>query len=211
LSKIKEKSASLATYANIYYFRTFFTISKKSSMNIFDIVFALLFCIAVYSGVRQGVIMQVAALLSIVLGVYFAAKLSAILAAWITGFGVGTQAVRIISFALIFIGVIILSRLVAHVAQRIVRLVLLGWLNRLLGVIFSLVKTALIISITLLIINTINKEVNFMPRKQVTQSKLYAPLSALAPSVLPYLDFSKIKSSLRKIDEHVEKKIEKFK
>ncbi|MDR3367149.1 MAG: CvpA family protein [Prevotellaceae bacterium] len=180
-------------------------------MSIFDIVFALLFCVAVYSGFRQGFIMQVAALLSIVLGVYFAVKFSAILAKWITGFGVGTQAVAIISFALIFIVVLLLARLVAHLAQRIVRLAMLGWLNRLLGVIFSLVKTALIISITLFIINTIDRELRFMPSQQVGKSKLYAPLSALAPWVLPYLDFSKIKSSLYEIDKRVDKKIEEFK
>ncbi|MDR2814191.1 MAG: CvpA family protein [Prevotellaceae bacterium] len=180
-------------------------------MNIFDIVFALLFCIAVYSGVKQGLIMQVAALLSILLGVYCAAKFSGFLASWITGFGVGTQAVSIISFALAFIGVVILARLAGHVAQRIVRLALLGWLNRLLGVIFSLAKMALIISITLLIINTIDGELHFMPREKVSKSKLYTPLSSLAPSLLPYLDFGKLKSSLHEMDERVDKKINKLK
>jgi membrane protein required for colicin V production len=180
-------------------------------MNIFDVIFALLLCFAIYSGVKQGLIMQVAALLSLLLGVYIAAKFSGILARWITGFGVGTQAVFIISFALTFIGVLILARLTGHVAQKIVHLALLGWLNRLLGVVFSLVKMALIISITLLIINTTNRELHFMPRKQVEKSKLYAPLSNFAPSLLPYLDFGKIKSSFHEIDRRVDEKIEALK
>lgn len=180
-------------------------------MNLFDVVFALLFCIAIYSGVKRGLIMQVAALLSILLGVYIAAKFSGMLASWITGFGVGTQAVFIASFALTFVGVLILARLAGHVAQKIVHLALLGWLNRLLGVVFSLVKMALIISIALFIINTIDNELHFMPRGQVGKSKLYAPLSKLSPALLPYLNFGKLKSSLHEIDRRVDEKIEALK
>ncbi|MDR3189147.1 MAG: CvpA family protein [Prevotellaceae bacterium] len=179
-------------------------------MSIFDILLALLFCVAIYSGFKQGLIMQVVALLSIVLGVYLAAKFSSILAAWITGFGVGTQTVAVISFTLAFIGVVILARLAGHIAQRIVHLALLGWLNRLLGVVFSVVKMALIISITLLIINTIDSQLRFMPRGQVNKSKLYVPLSRFAPSVFPYLNFSKFKSALYEIDRRVDEKIEKL-
>jgi membrane protein required for colicin V production len=180
-------------------------------MSLFDIVFALLFCFAIYSGIKQGLILQVTTLIALLLGVYIAFKFSGLLARWITGFGVGAQAVYIISFALTFIGVIILARLVGHVAQRVIRLIMLGWLNRLLGAIFSLAKMALIISVVLFIINSIDRELNFMPRKQISNSKLYVPLSALAPAVLPYLDFDKYKSSLQELDRHVDEAIEKFK
>ncbi|MDR0687267.1 MAG: CvpA family protein [Prevotellaceae bacterium] len=180
-------------------------------MNFLDIAFALLFCVAIYSGIKQGLIMQIATLLALLLGVYIAFKFSGLLARWITGFGVGAQAVYIISFALTFIGVIILARLAGHVAQRVVRLIMLGWLNRLLGAIFSLVKMALIISVVLFIVNSIDRELGFMPRKQISQSKLYVPLSALAPSVLPYLDFDKYKSSLQELDRRMDEQIKKFK
>jgi membrane protein required for colicin V production len=180
-------------------------------MNIFDIVFALLFCIALYSGIKQGLIMQVTALLAIFLGIYLAAKFSSMLAKWITGFGVGSQAVSIISFTLAFIGVIILARLAGHVVQKIVRIAMLGWLNRLLGAVFSLAKMAFLISITLFIINSVDRELNFMPREQVNKSKLYTPLSWLAPSLFPFLDFTKIKSSFHEINKRVDRKMEEFK
>ncbi|MDR1416409.1 MAG: CvpA family protein [Prevotellaceae bacterium] len=180
-------------------------------MNIFDIVFVLLFCIAIYSGIKQGFIMQVAALLSLILGVYVAFKFSSMLAGWITGLGVGAQAVSIISFSLTFIGVIILARLVAHVAQRIVHIVMLGWLNRLLGAVFSLVKMSLIISVALFVINSVDREFDFMPRGQINKSKLYTPLSKLATSLLPYLDFERIESSYRDMDKRVDEKIKKIK
>ncbi|MDR1021930.1 MAG: CvpA family protein [Prevotellaceae bacterium] len=180
-------------------------------MNVFDIAFALLFCVAVYFGIKNGFIMQVTALLSLILGVYIAFKFSGMLAGWITGLGVGSQAIAIISFTLIFIGVIILARLAAHVAQKIVSIAMLGWLNRLLGVVFSLAKMALIVSVVLFIINSIDREFGFMPRGQISKSKLYMPLSRLAPSLLPYLDFDNLKTSLQDMDKRLDKKIEKFK
>ncbi|MDR0712195.1 MAG: CvpA family protein [Prevotellaceae bacterium] len=180
-------------------------------MNIFDIVFTLLFCIAIYTGAKQGLIMQVTALLAIFVGIYIAAKFSGVLAEWITGFGVGAQAVSIISFTLAFIAVIILARLAGHVAQKIVRIAMLGWLNRLLGVVFSLTKMALLISITLFIINSVDRELDFMPRERVNKSKLYAPLSTLAPSLFPYLTFTKLKTSLHEMGKRVDKKIEELK
>ena len=179
-------------------------------MNIFDVVFALLFCGAVYSGAKRGLIMQATALLSILLGVYIAVKFSGMLASWITGFGVGTQAVFIASFALTFVGILILSRLLGHVGQKIVQLALLGWLNRLLGVVFSLAKMTLVISITLLIVNTVDRELHFMPRDQVEKSKLYTPISRLAPLLLPYLDFGKLKSTFHELDRRMDKTMEEF-
>ncbi|MDR1343212.1 MAG: CvpA family protein [Prevotellaceae bacterium] len=180
-------------------------------MSVFDIVFMLLFCIAVYVGIKNGFIMQATALLSLILGVYIAFKFSGLLAEWITGLGAGSQAIAIISFTLTFIGVVILARLAAHVAQRIVRIAMLGWLNRLLGAVFSLAKMALIVSVVLFIINSVDREFGFMPREQISKSKLYMPLSGLAPALLPYLDFDNLKTSLRDIDKRVDKKIEKFK
>lgn len=180
-------------------------------MSVFDITFVLLFCIAIYHGFKHGFIMQVAALLSLLLGVYLAFKFSGMLAGWITGLGVGTQVVSIISFTLTFIGVVILARLAAHVVHKIVHIAMLGWLNRLLGIVFSLAKMSLIISVALFIIDSINGEFDFMPSKQIHKSKLYKPLSRLAPSLLPYLDFDKLHASFHEMDRRVDKEIKKIK
>jgi membrane protein required for colicin V production len=175
-------------------------------MSIFDIIFALLFCYAIYSGIKQGLVIQVSALISLLLGVYLAFRFSGLLAKWITGFGVGAKAVSIVSFVLTFIGVIILARMAGHVAHKVVQLAMLGWLNRLLGCIFSLAKMAVIISITLFTVSSIDHELPFMPHKQVQKSKLYAPLARIVPSLLPYLDFEKFKSSLQDVDKKAAEK-----
>jgi len=180
-------------------------------MNIFDLLFALLLGWAIVMGVRQGLVVQATAVAALLLGTYISFKFSYLMAKWITDFGVGAKAVAIISFTLTFIGVVAAARLLGSIAERLVRLVLLDWLNRLLGVVFAVIKMTLITSVVLFIINGIDKELGFMPRELVQKSKFYRPLSNVAPSLLIFLDLEKVKKSAKELDEKIEKKVEELK
>lgn len=158
-------------------------------------------------GVHKGFVVQITAVLALLLGIYVSFKFSYLMAKWITNLGVGSQVVSIVSFILTFIGVVIAARLLGSVIDRVVRVVLLGWLNRLLGVIFAIIKMGLIVSVLLVIINTIDQELNFMPRQQVQKSKFYKPISNFAPSVLTFLDFDKMKESAKGLDKKIDKTI----
>ena len=119
--------------------------------------------------------------------------------------------VSIISFSLTFIGVVVAARLLGSVVERIVNIALLGWLNRLLGVVFAVIKMTLITSVTLFIINSIDKELSFMPREQVQRSKFYMPVSGIAPTALTFLDFDKVKKLAKELDEKVDNEVESWK
>ncbi|MDR2937557.1 MAG: CvpA family protein [Prevotellaceae bacterium] len=180
-------------------------------MNIFDLTFALLLAWAILVGVRKGFVAQATSVFALLLGAYISYKFSYLLAKWITDFGVGGMAVQIISFSLTFIGVVLAARLLGSIVSRIVSLALMGWVNRLLGVIFSGAKMLLIISIVLVVVNSIDKELGFMPRQQVQQSKFYQPISNLAPSLLTFLNFDKIVKSAKDFDGKVDEKVESLK
>ncbi|MDR3297590.1 MAG: CvpA family protein [Prevotellaceae bacterium] len=180
-------------------------------MGIFDIIFALLFGYAIYTGIKQGLVMQLASLLALLLGAYIAFKFSGLLAKWITGFGVGDEAVALVSFSLTFVGVLLLTRLVGRVVEKIVKVSMLGWLNRLLGVVFAMLKVAFIVSIALYVVNSVDRMIPFLPQEQVSKSKLYAPLSGLAPAVFSYLDFEKMKASMMELDKKVDEKMDEIK
>jgi membrane protein required for colicin V production len=180
-------------------------------MNVIDLLFALLLGWAIFMGVRKGLVIQLTAVLALLLGIYVSFKFSYFMARWITDFGVGSKAVSITSFSLTFIGVVAAARLLGSVADRIIRVALLGWLNRLLGVVFAVVKMTLITSVALFIINSIDKELSFMPREQVQRSKFYKPVSSIAPTLLKFLDFDKVKKSVMELDEKIEKQVESWK
>ena len=61
----------------------------------------------------------------------------------------------------------------------------LGVLNKLLGGIFGGLKIALILSILLLIFNTLNKTIPFVSDEEIETSILYNPVKSLAPMIFP--------------------------
>jgi membrane protein required for colicin V production len=184
-------------------------------MNIFDLILALLIGWAILMGVRKGLVIQATAVVALLLGIYAAYKFSYILAEKISGIdeitGVlneGGPAVYIISFLLTFIAVVVAARLLGSIVDRIFRLALLGWLNRLLGVVFAVIKMMLIVSVVLYILNSIDRQLPFMPKEWLHKSKFYKPVSSLAPTVLSFLDIDKVKKSAKNLNEKVEKKVE---
>ena len=91
--------------------------------------------------------------------------------------------------------------LLARAIDKLLKAVALGWLNRLAGMMFGILKTAFIISIILVLVNNINKRVPFIPEEHKEDSLLYEPLSKLAPAVFPFLNFNQIKERIENIEE----------
>ena len=61
----------------------------------------------------------------------------------------------------------------------------LGVLNKLLGGLFGGLKIALILSILVLIFNTLNKTIPFVSDEEIESSLLYNPVKSLAPMIFP--------------------------
>jgi membrane protein required for colicin V production len=175
-----------------------------------DAVFLLLLLYAIYLGVTKGLILQLTGLLALLLRVYLAHKFSFLLLPLLARLGF-KESLAIAAFVIMFILLVIAARLIGISIDKIIKLVLLGWVNRLCGAVFSLFKMALIISVSLLLLNIINDTINLLPRKQINESKLYSPLLGFAPRVLPYLDLDKIKAAMQDIDHRTDEVVEKAK
>ena len=160
---------------------------------VFDILFLIVFAYAIYVGFTKGLIIQIASLLALILGILGAIKFSGYVSIYlIQKFSMTGEYMPIISFALTFVIIVILVHLTARITEKLVEAVALGFVNRLLGVLFSLLKYAFIISVVLGLLNGINRRAQFLPQKQLQESHLYKPLSLLAPIIFPYLHFDLI-------------------
>lgn len=163
-------------------------------MNTVDLVFAILFLWAAYRGFTKGFIVQLATLAALLLGVLGAVLFSDFTSSLIIkNFEVSGQYLPIISFALTFIAIVIAVHLLAKALNKLIDAIALGIVNRLLGVTFSILKYAFIISIVLVLINKVDNKYNFIPDETKEESLFYQPLSNFAPMVFPYLNFDKIK------------------
>ncbi len=133
-------------------------------MNTIDLVFAILLLWAAYRGYTKGFIVQLATLAALLLGILGAVMFSDFTSGLIIKkFDVSGQYLPIISFAVTFIAIVIAVHLLAKMINKLIDAIALGIVNRLLGVLFSVVKIAFVVSIILVLINKADNKYNFIP------------------------------------------------
>ena len=99
-----------------------------------DLIFFVLILIAIIRGYRRGLLIAVFSFLGIVVGLAAAIKLSATVADHLKdSVRVSSQWLPILSFLLVFIGVVILIRWVANIIQAAMDMAMLGWINKIGG------------------------------------------------------------------------------
>ena len=157
-------------------------------MNILDIVLLVCLIPALIQGLRKGFIAQVVAIISLVLGGWLAYKFSAVVTEWLAQWlDITGQALNIISFILIFAVVVTLLFLLGKILEASVKIILLGWLNKLLGLVFALLKYALVIGLLVILFDSINDKFSLVSRSYLDSSFMYSGLKSISYSVFPYL------------------------
>lgn len=157
-------------------------------MNILDIVLLVCLIPALIQGLRKGFIAQVVAIISLVLGGWLAFKFSAVVTEWLAQWlDITGQALNIISFILIFAVVVTLLFLLGKILEASVKIILLGWLNKLLGLVFALFKYALVIGLLVILFDSINDKFSLVSRSYLDSSFMYSGLKSISYSVFPYL------------------------
>jgi membrane protein required for colicin V production len=76
-----------------------------------------------------------------------------------------------------------------------VETMMMGFINKLAGLVFGVLKAALILSIVLLVFDFIDEDVKILSEKTKSESRMYAPIRDFAPSLLPFIDFWNDKKS----------------
>ncbi|MBN1115620.1 MAG: CvpA family protein [Bacteroidales bacterium] len=169
-----------------------------------DIAFILVFAWASYRGFSKGFLLQVATLAALFLGIYGTIYFSSFTSEFlIDKFELAGKYLPIISFTVTFLIIVFMVHLVARLIEKVLEAVALGFANRIAGAVFSIFKYAMIISVILVVLNTIQTQKPFLPVDKLNESKLYKPLSKLAPSIFPYLKFE----STREIIDKARKEI----
>lgn len=157
-------------------------------VNVIDIIILICCIPALVQGFRKGFISQAVSLVSLVLGAWLAFKFSEPVGEWIkTMADVNGVILQVLSFTLIFLVVYLVLLLLGKLIQSLVKVVMLGWLDKLLGVFFALLKMLLIIGLIIICIDAINSTLPIIPTKTLDESVLYHPIKSVADVVFPYL------------------------
>ena len=105
---------------------------------------------AAIKGYQRGLIVAVFSIIAFIVGLAAAIKLSAVVADYIgKATSISQQWLPVISFAVVFIIVILLVRWTASLIQKSVEFAMMGWVNKLGGILFYLCIYILIYSVVL--------------------------------------------------------------
>lgn len=162
--------------------------TDNKNMNILDIILLTCFIAALVQGIRKGFIAQVIAIVSIIAGVWLSFRFSTIASQWLAQYVPASgQVLKTVAFALILIIVILALGALGKLLEATIKIVMLGWLNRLLGALFSILKCALITGLIIMAFNALNNTFHIISDDTLYASTIYPPLKRFAYSVFPYL------------------------
>jgi membrane protein required for colicin V production len=121
---------------------------------VIDIIFVFLLVMALIQGYRRGLIVAVFSLVSIIVGLAAAIKLSAVVANQLGNtVNVSDKWLPVVSFAIVFIVVVLLVRLGARAIQKLTEAMMLGLANRLGGIVLYVAIYITIFSVILFYAN----------------------------------------------------------
>lgn len=158
-------------------------------MSFLDIVLGVLLAYGLYKGLRNGLFVELAGLISLLLGIFFAIKFS-YLASNTLGVFVqwNPKNIQITAFIITFVLVVIGISLLAKILTKIASAVFLGWVNNLGGAFVRILKTVLIISIFLSLFEKINYDHFFAKKETLDNSIFYRPIQKTSGFVFPTLE-----------------------
>lgn len=115
-----------------------------------DIIFAILMVMAVIKGYRKGLVVAAFSIVAFIIGLAAALKLSTVVADYLKdNITVSNKWLPFISFAIVFLVVVILVNWAGKLIQETFEMAMLGWLNRIGGVVFFAALYIIIFSIFL--------------------------------------------------------------
>jgi membrane protein required for colicin V production len=158
-------------------------------MNWIDFIIIALLAFGLIQGFIDGLIIEIAKLAALILGIWGAIHFSGWTAdklyIW---FDMQETWTGVVAFAITFVVIVLCINLLGRLLDTIVKSVSLGFVVKSLGAVFGVIKTALILSVVFVFLNTIDEKRHFLPSATIEKSYLYNPIADLVPSIFPIVE-----------------------
>ena len=150
---------------------------------ILDLVLIVTLILAIIKGYQRGLIVGVFSFLAIIIGLAAAIKLSAVVAGYIgKAIKISDTWLPVISFAVVFIIVVILIRLGANMLQRTIEIALLGWVNRLGGILLYIAIYLIVYSVIIFYA----EQVKLIQPQTIQKSVTYTFIQPWGPNAINF-------------------------
>ncbi|MGY5352200.1 CvpA family protein [Wenyingzhuangia sp. IMCC45533] len=157
-------------------------------MEIIDIILGIALLYGLVKGIMKGLLAEVASLIALIAGIYGAMHFSFYAKDLLTEhINWEPKYISLAAFAITFLVIVICISLAGKLLTKLASFIALGFLNKILGALFGVVKVGLILSVLLGWIERVNGMIPFISKEQKEQSILFTPVKNLAPSIFPTL------------------------
>ena len=166
-------------------------------MNAFDIIVGVILAYSLFRGLFRGLVKEASSIIGVLGGFFAAYSFYGLLAGYLSGVVSNPAYRNLLAFLIIFCAVVVLVNVLAIVIKYLLRIVFLGWLDRLGGVVFGFIKGALIVAVLFLALTA------FLPKgTPLIKDSLAAPYVSLVSERLASLVASDVKREFAtKLDE----------
>ncbi len=146
-------------------------------MSAADIIIIIIIVFFAIKGLICGLIKEAAGIAAILVGLFIAVNFSG----WLTNFiqekgWFDPKYIEIISFTIIFLGVIILVIVLSKLLNKFANAISIQWLNKLAGLAFGCIKGALIVAGSCYLIERIIQNFSLTDQAIFADSKIYNQL-----------------------------------
>lgn len=166
-------------------------------MNAFDILVGVILAYSLFRGLFRGLVKEASSIIGVLGGFFAAYSFYGLLAGYLSGVVSNPAYRNLLAFLIIFCAVVVLVNVLAIIIKYLLRIVFLGWLDRLGGVVFGFIKGALIVAVLFLALTA------FLPKgTPLIKDSLTAPYVSLVSERLASLVASDVKREFAtKLDE----------
>ena len=149
-----------------------------------DIFFYIILVLAILRGWRKGLILSLFSLVCGLVGLAAAVKLSSIVATHMkSDLHMTTRWLPVISFILVFILIVLIIAWLGKILEKLIKWVLLEWLNKLGGILLLLVLYLSVYSIILFY----GTETQIISKHAVHESHFYHLIAPFGPAVIRFI------------------------
>ena len=149
-------------------------------MSYLDLFFVVVIAWGAYSGFSKGLIKELASILGVIIGVFLAKNYYPYLDIKLKPiFESEAGFISILSAILIFLLTIMVFKIIAKFLTKFLKIIALGLLNRIIGSVFGIFKTVLLLCILVFIFSNINNVTGIIKAEKLSQSFFYSKIEKI--------------------------------
>lgn len=153
-----------------------------------DLIIVVFVALGMIKGFKRGLIIELCTLMALILGVFGAYFFGSETAEWLTReFNTDKRVSLALAFAILFIGIVVGVFFFGKTLEKLIKIVALGLVNKLAGLLFGALKFAIILSALIFVINGFPLTENLIPKNQKQESILYEPVEKISYIIYPKL------------------------